>query len=147
MKTMKSMVMLLVGVLTLSVAGCAKSGVEVTPEDRAARVLTVVKRVGLIVEQAQAWELDLYAAGVISSSDHLNIQKGFAVAATSVEQAVLELPRIVSAEDRKALLLRIGDAVLAISARLQLMADENIRRLAALLEAGRLLLAESAAGQ
>lgn len=136
--------------LVLAVA-CGKSApntAPTTPEQRTVHTLEIVRKIGVVVEQAQVWEIELYRAGTIKELTeplHQDIQKGFAIAATSVTEALRELPAVLTPDDSRKLLARISDALLAITTRLQITSAENLRRLALLIDTGKMLLGEATA--
>lgn len=133
----------------ITLVGCGKAAPDTaprTPQQRTIHTLEIVRKIGVVVEQAQGWEIELHRSGTIpelTEALHQNIQKGFALAASSVQEAIKELPSVMTAEGTNQLLTRISDALLAITERLKLASGENLRRLALLIDTGKLLLTEA----
>lgn len=134
-------------VLAFACGKSAPNTTPTTPEQRTVHTLEVVRKIGVVVEQAQTWEIELYKSGTVKELTeplHQEIQKGFGIAASSVQEALREIPTVLTAKDTKQLLTRISDALLAITQRLNIASAENLRRLALLVDTGKLLLGEAA---
>lgn len=119
------------GAGVLAAPACAKGPINQPAIEQATlKALDGVRRAGLVLEQAQLWEIQLHRDGVIRDDVHVRVQAGFARAADGVQVAIAKLPAIASASDQQALIRAVSDAVKDLTITVGKLNDAQAQRLA-----------------
>lgn len=124
MKRFHISVLVLLFALTVGpLTGCAgKTAPTTNPiaahQQQVLKVLNVVKQVGLVVEQVQIGEQNLYLAGQVSAPAHADIQKAFKETADAVLVATDTLSSTATASDLAGVVKALSDGLKRISVSL-----------------------------
>lgn len=132
---MKRIALALVLALSFTVAApaCAKKAPTTTPAataQQAAKLLGVVTKVGLVVEQVQIAEGNLFTAGDVPAAAHAKIQTAFAKTSAAVIAASKALAQAETAETRAQLVAAVAQGLKDISAALGNLSEKHATQLA-----------------
>lgn len=132
----------LVGVLAggAFLSGCATAQVQERQDKAVTVAIDVVRRVGVIVEQAQIWETQLHLAGTIKDPQHVKLQTAFQKAADVVLAASQNLPAVKTADGVKALTAAVRVALDDIVAAAANLTDKQAERWTLLLNTAQALV-------
>lgn len=145
MKKQLSMLALVlsISVLSLGVTGCAKKApttAPATPAQQITKVLAVVQRVGIVVEQVQVFEGNMFTAGQVPAAAHATITAAFKKASETVLAAIAALQTTAAATNQRELVQAVSQAIKDISTSLAHLSDKQAAQLAGWLDTAAALI-------
>jgi hypothetical protein len=117
----------------LGLVGCGANRPPATAPSASAvtaKVLTVVTRVGTVVEQVQAAEIAMFAAGNVPEATHRSIQATFQKTSGSVLAALAALEHLGSATNTRDLVQAVAQGLKDLSVQLARLSAKQAAQLA-----------------